>query len=92
MNLRPTLFLIAAAASLELQMAHAQGSGYGASIRGKMHIPTESECIDALNAGQVLGVGRDGRLMVAKGDTVYWLEITPTYLDCEAAKFPPKAD
>lgn len=91
MECRIHSFSFAIITALSLQPVFAQGSGYGASIRAEMHIPTQQECIDALNTGQALGVARDGRLMVVKADIVYWLDVTPTYIDCEAAKFPPKS-
>jgi len=84
--------LIAAACSLQFQHAVAQASKFGVSIKGEMHIPTGSECIDALNTGQVLGPSGDGRLLVAKGEVVYWIAITPTYIDCTGAKFPPREE
>lgn len=89
-----TLLPVLAAASLLLDAPSttAQTAKYGASIRGEMHIPTEAECIDAMNTGTHMGLGRDGRYIVAKGEFIYWLDITPTYVDCTAARFAPQSD
>lgn len=84
--------LITSLCFLAAQPAVAQGSKYGASVRGEMHVPTEAECIDALAAGNVLGPSGDGRVVVAKGDIVYWIAVTPTYIECDAAKFSPKSE
>lgn len=84
--------LITAACSLQFQPAIAQSFKYGARIGGELHIPTQSECIEALNAGKGLGLAPDGRLLVVNGDVIYWIGISPAFLDCAAAKFPPKEE
>lgn len=84
--------ILGAILALQSQPSEAQSIKYGASISGEMHIPTQAECIDAVSTGQVLWMMPDGRLLIAKGEVIYWIAVNPATLDCTAAKFPPKAE
>lgn len=84
--------LIAAAVSFQAQSLGAQDSGDRATVSGKMYPPTAAECIDALNSGHVLGTTPDGRIIVAKSNTIYWVTISSAILDCQASRFPRKGE
>jgi len=83
---------LVALAVLNAVPSAAQTFKTGARIAGQPHVPTEAECIDALNEGQLLATLPDGRFVVVNGNVVYWIGITPAFLDCGAAKFLPKTE
>lgn len=75
--------------TMPLQSAVAQTSRFSAGISAKPHVPTQTECIDALNTGKLLGYAPDGRFILVKGELVYWVFVSPAYVECDAAQYTP---
>lgn len=51
------------------------------------HMPTLTECLDALNTGAVLPPAPDGRIRVIKGSTLYTVDLLPTSIACEGVRY-----
>ena len=81
---------VAIVLTMPIQSAVAQTSRFSASISAQPHVPTQTECIDALNSGKPLGYAPDGRFILVKGEIVYWIFVSPAYVECEAAQYTPK--